>query len=141
MRTKAQYESNAKLFRYSSGKWSTNYADITKQWTYHFGRLPEYVLDFLSTIFYYDNCYVNGYLVSPADDKFPQIKYDDADPKLGMFEIDLLSKNNKVIKSVCYSSDAQCLPSILDDGDGPFILTQDSERLVSQNGVNLYKEN
>jgi hypothetical protein len=140
MRTKAQYESNANLFRYSSGKWSTNYADITKQWTYHFGRLPEYVLDFLSTIFYYDNCYVNGFLVSPADDKFPQIKYDDADPKLGMFEIDLLAKNKKIVKSVCLSSDASCLPSILDNSDEPFLLSQDAERLITQEGVNLYYE-
>jgi hypothetical protein len=141
IRTKAQYESNANLFRYSSGKWYTNYADITKQWTYHFGRLPEYVLDFLSTIFYYDNCYVNGFLVSPADDKFPQIKYDDADPKLGMFEIDLLAKNNKVVKSVCFSSDAQCLPSILDNPDEPFLLAEDGERLITEDGVNLYQEN
>ena len=140
MRTKAQYESNANLFRYSSGKWSTNYADITKQWTYHFGRLPEYVLDFLSTIFYYDNCYVNGFLVSPADDKFPQIKYDDADPKLGMFEIDLLAKNKKIVKSVCLSSDANCLPSILDNSDEPYLLSQDAERLITQEGVNLYYE-
>lgn len=141
MRTKAQYESNANLFRYSSGKWSTNYADITKRWTYHFGRLPEYVLDFLSTIFYYDNCYVNGYLVAPADDKFPQIKYDDADPKLGMFEIDLLAKSQKVVKSVCLSSDANCLPSILDNSDEPYLLSQDAERLISQSGINLYYEN
>jgi hypothetical protein len=137
---KPQYESNAILFRYSSGKQITNYVNRTKQWTYHFGRLPEYVLDFLSTVFYYDNCYVNGLLVSPFEDKFPQISYDDAAPKLGAFEIDLIVKNERVIKTICNTADADCLPSILNN-DEPFILTQDGQRITTENSVNLYYEN
>jgi len=137
---KPQYESNAILFRYSSGKQITNYVNRTKQWTYHFGRLPEYVLDFLSIIFYFDNCYVNGLLVSPIDDKFPQVTYDDADPKLGAFQIELLAKNEKVVKTICENTDANCLPSILDN-DEPFILSEDSQRITTEDSVNLYYEN
>ena len=137
---KPQYESNAILFRYSSGKQITNYVNRTKQWTYHFGRLPEYVLDFLSIIFYFDNCYVNGFLVSPIDDKFPQVTYDDADPKLGAFQIELLAKNEKVVKTICETAAADCLPSILDNNE-PFILSEDSQRITTENSVNLYYEN
>ena len=137
---KPQYESNAILFRYSSGKQITNYVNRTKQWTYHFGRVPEYVLDFLSIIFYFDNCYVNGLLVSPIDDKFPQVTYDDADPKLGAFQIELLAKNEKVVKTICETADANCLPSILNN-DEPFILTEDGQRITTEDSVNLYYEN
>jgi hypothetical protein len=140
-RSKAQYESNAKTFRYASGKWSANYVDRIKQWTFHFGRLPEYVLDFLSTIFYYDNCYVNGVLMFPQDDNFPSVEYQDADTYLGSFDIDLVEKISKVVKVQCGDSDADCLPSILDNSDEPFLLTQDLNRITTQDSVNLYYEN
>jgi hypothetical protein len=140
-RSKAQYESNAKTFRYASGKWSANYVDRIKQWTFHFGRLPEYVLDFLSTIFYYDNCYVNGVLMFPQDDNFPSVEYQDADTYLGSFDIDLVEKISKVVKVQCGDSDADCLPSILDNSEEPFLLTQDLNRITTQDSVNLYYEN
>jgi len=140
-RSKAQYVTNANTFRYASGKWNANYVNRLKQWTYHFGRLPEYVLDFLSTIFYYDNCYVNGVLMFPQDNAFPTIDWSDADTYLGSFNIDLLEKENKVVKVQCTDSDADCLPSILDNQDEPFILTQDLNRITTQDSINLYQEN
>jgi len=140
-RSKAQYVTNANTFRYASGKWSANYVNRLKQWTYHFGRLPEYILDFLSTIFYYDNCYVNGVLMFPQDNAFPTIDWSDADTYLGSFAIDLLEKENKVVKVQCGDSDADCLPSILDNQDEPFLLTQDLNRITTQDSVNLYQEN
>jgi hypothetical protein len=140
-RAKAQYVTNANTFRYASGKWSANYVNRLKQWTFHFGRLPEYVLDFLSTIFYYDNCYVNGVLMFPQDNAFPTIDWSDADTYLGSFNIDLLEKENKVVKVQCGDSDADCLPSILDLGDEPFLLTQDDNRITTQDSINLYQEN
>ena len=140
-RSKAQYVTNANTFRYASGKWSANYVNRLKQWTYHFGRLPEYVLDFLSTIFYYDNCYVNGVLMFPQDNAFPTIDWSDADTYLGSFNIDLVEKDNKVVKVQCGDSDADCLPSILDNNDEPFLLTQDLNRITTQNSINLYYEN
>jgi hypothetical protein len=140
-RSKAQYVTNANTFRYASGKWSANYVNRLKQWTFHFGRLPEYVLDFLSTIFYYDNCYVNGVLMFPQDNAFPTIDWSDADTYLGSFNIDLLEKENKVVKVQCGDSDADCLPSILDLGDEPFLLTQDDNRITTQDSINLYQEN
>ena len=140
-RSKAQYVTNANTFRYASGKWSANYVNRLKQWTYHFGRLPEYVLDFLSTIFYYDNCYVNGVLMFPQDNAFPTIDWSDADTYLGSFNIDLLEKENKVVKVQCGDSDADCLPSILDNSEEPFLLTQDLNRITTQDSVNLYYEN
>ena len=140
-RSKAQYVTNANTFRYASGKWSANYVNRLKQWTYHFGRLPEYVLDFLSTIFYYDNCYVNGVLMFPQDNAFPTIDWQDADTYLGSFAIDLVEKENKVVKVQCGDSDADCLPSILELGDEPFLLTQDDNRITTQDSINLYYEN
>ena len=140
-RSKAQYVTNANTFRYASGKWSANYVNRLKQWTYYFGRLPEYVLDFLSTIFYYDNCYVNGVLMFPQDNEFPTIDWSDADTFLGSFAIDLVEKENKVVKVQCGDSDADCLPSILDNSDEPFLLTQDLNRMTTEDSVNLYYEN
>jgi hypothetical protein len=140
-RAKAQYVTNANTFRYASGQWSANYVNRLKQWTYYFGRLPEYVLDFLSTIFYYDNCYVNGVLMFPQDNAFPTIDWSDADTYLGSFAIDLVEKENKVVKVQCGDSDADCLPSILDNQDEPFLLTQDLNRITTQDSVNLYYEN
>jgi len=140
-RSKAQYVTNANTFRYASGQWSANYVNRLKQWTYHFGRLPEYVLDFLSTIFYYDNCYVNGVLMFPQDNAFPTIDWSDADTYLGSFAIDLLEKENKVVKVQCGDSDADCLPSILDNSDEPFLLTQDLNRITTEDSINLYYEN
>jgi len=39
------------------------------------------------------------------------------------------------------TTDADCLPSILDNEDEPFLLTQDSNRITTQDSVNLYYEN
>jgi hypothetical protein len=140
-RSKAQYVTNANTFRYASGKWTANYVNRVKQWTYHFGRLPEYVLDFLSTIFYYDNCYVNGVLMFPQDNAFPTIDWSDADTYLGSFNIDLVEKQNNVLKVQCTEADADCLPSILDNSQEPFLLTQELNRITTQDSVNLYYEN
>jgi hypothetical protein len=138
-RFQPQYDTDADLFRYASGRWSASFVDRRKKLSYHFGRLPEYVLDFLSIVFYFDNCYVNGDTVFPADNEFPTIEYDNADD-LGSLTIDLYKKRDKVRKTVCVGVDADCLPSILDNDSEPFILTQDGERITTQNLVNLYQE-
>jgi hypothetical protein len=138
-RFRAQYNSDVDLFRYASGKAVTSYADIRKRVSYFFGQLPEYVFDFLSIITYFDNLYVNGELYSPAEADFPDIEYNDGND-LGSITIDLYKKNEKVRKTVCTAADANCLPSILDLGDEPFILAQDEDRLLTQNNINLYQE-
>jgi hypothetical protein len=138
-RFQPQYDTDSDLFRYASGRWQASYVDRKKKLSYHFGRLPEYVLDFLSLVFYFDNCYVNGQVVFPADNEFPTIEYDNADD-LGSLTIDLYKKNDKVRKTVCIGVDADCLPSILDNDSEPFILTQDGERITTQDLVNLYQE-
>lgn len=136
---RAQYQTEVNNFRFASGNWSTTYVDREKKWTFNFGRLPEYVLDFLSTIFYYDNCYVNGDLYYPIDGEFPDVEYNDADD-LGAISIDLALKKSKVRKTLCSNVDANCLPSILDN-DEPFILTEDGQRITTEDSVNLYYEN
>jgi hypothetical protein len=136
---RAQYQTEVNNFRFASGKYQTTYVDREKKWTFAFGRLPEYVLDFLSTIFYYDNCYVNGDLYYPIDGEFPDIEYNDAD-ELGALSIDLALKSSKVRKTICSNTDADCLPSILDSADEPFLLAQDLQRLTTENSVNLYQE-
>ena len=138
-RFRAQYNSDVDLFRYASGKAVTSYADIRKRVSFFFGQLPEYVFDFLSIITYFDNLYVNGILHAPADADFPDIEYNDAND-LGSITIDLYKKNEKVRKTVCTAADANCLPSILDLGDEPFLLAQDEDRLLTQNNINLYQE-
>jgi hypothetical protein len=136
---RAQYVTEVNNFRFASGRYQTTYVDREKKWTFAFGRLPEYVLDFLSTIFYYDNCYVNGDLYYAIDGEFPDIEYNDAD-ELGALNIDLALKSSKVRKTICSNVDADCLPSILDNGDEPFLLAQDEQRLTTENSVNLYQE-
>jgi hypothetical protein len=136
---RAQYQTEVNNFRFASGKYMTTYVDREKKWTFAFGRLPEYVLDFLSTIFYYDNCYVNGDLYYPIDGEFPDIEYNDAD-ELGALNIDLALKSSKVRKTICSNTDADCLPSILDNNDEPFLLAQDGQRLTTENSINLYQE-
>jgi len=136
---RAQYQTEVNNFRFASGKYQTTYVDREKKWTFAFGRLPEYVLDFLSTIFYYDNCYVNGDLYYAIDGEFPDIEYNDAD-ELGALSIDLALKSSKVRKTICSNTDADCLPSILDNSDEPFLLAQDDQRLTTENSVNLYQE-
>jgi hypothetical protein len=136
---RAQYVTEVNNFRFASGKYQTTYVDREKKWTFAFGRLPEYVLDFLSTIFYYDNCYVNGDLYYAIDGEFPDVEYNDADD-LGAIAIDLALKSSKVRKTICSNTDADCLPSILDNPDEPFLLTQDDNRLVTEDSVNLYYE-
>jgi hypothetical protein len=138
-RFQPQYDTDTDLFRYASGRWQASFVDRKKKLSYYFGRLPEYVLDFLSIVFYFDNCYINGDTVFPADNEFPTIEYDNADD-LGGLTIDLYNKRDKVRKTVCVGVDADCLPSILDNDSEPFILTQDNERITTQNLVNLYQE-
>jgi hypothetical protein len=136
---RAQYQTEVNNFRFASGKYMTTYVDREKKWTFAFGRLPEYVLDFLSTIFYYDNCYVNGDLYYAIDGEFPEIEYNDAD-ELGALNIDLALKSSKVRKTICSNTDADCLPSILDNNDEPFLLAQDEQRLTTEDSINLYQE-
>lgn len=136
---RAQYQTEVNNFRFASGRYQTTYVDREKKWTFAFGRLPEYVLDFLSTIFYYDNCYVNGDLYYAIDGDFPDIEYNDAD-ELGALDIDLALKSSKVRKTICSNTDADCLPSILDNADEPFLLAQDEQRLTTENSLNLYQE-
>jgi hypothetical protein len=137
-RYQAQYDTDADLFRYASGRWHASYVDRRKRHTYFFGRLPEYVLDFLSILVYFDNLYVNGETHFPAEADFPEIEYNDADD-LGTLSIDLYRKTGIVRKTVCVGVDADCLPSIL-NLDEPFLLYQDDNRIITQDLVNLFQE-
>ena len=137
-RYQAQYDTDADLFRYASGRWHASYVDRRKKHTYFFGRLPEYVLDFLSILVYFDNLYVNGETHFPAEADFPEIEYNDADD-LGTLSIDLYRKTGIVRKTVCVGVDADCLPSIL-NLDEPFLLYEDENRIITQDLINLYQE-
>ena len=67
------------------------------------------------------------------------VEYNDADD-LGAISIDLALKKSKVRKTLCSNVDANCLPSILNN-DEPFILTEDGQRITTEDSVNLYYEN
>jgi hypothetical protein len=137
-RFKPQYEIDADSFRSASGKWTANYVDRKKKWTFHFGRVPEYILDFLSLVVFFDNCYINDELYYPANDDFPQVDWNDADNNQGRFDIEMFLKEEKVTKTLCVTADADCLPSILDTSDEPFLLTEGSERITTESGINIY---
>jgi len=136
-RFRPQYDFDVDSFRSASGNWTANYVDRKKKFTFHF-RVSESVLDFLSLVFYFDNCYINGERYFPANDEFPQIQWDDADDSTGRLDIEMYLKHEKVTKVLCSASDANCLPSILDNSDEPFLLTESGERITTEGIVNLY---
>jgi hypothetical protein len=130
-----QYKSDVDLFRFASGKTITSYADRVKSWSFHFGRLPEYLLDFLSIAFFFDNVNINDRKYVPADNEFPAIQWNEADNKLGRLDITLIEKKTKIQKVQCAAQTEDCvpLPPVLDDfafQDGNLNLFQDSESFV-----------
>lgn len=135
-RFRPQYDFDVDAFRSASGKWTANYVDRLKKYTFHF-RVNEQVLDFLSLVFYFDNCYINGQKYFPANDEFPQIQWDDADDKFGRLDIEMYLKQEKVTKVLCSASDADCLPSILDNDTENFLLTEGGERITTEGSVNI----
>lgn len=128
-----QYKTDVDLFRFASGKTITSYADRVKSWSFHFGRLPEYLLDFLSIAFFFDNVVINDKKYSPAENEFPAIQWNEADNKLGRLDINLIEKKTKIQKVQCAAQTVDCAPlpePVLEDklfqDENPFIF-QDGE--------------
>lgn len=128
-----QYKTDVDLFRFASGKTITSYADRVKSWSFHFGRLPEYLLDFLSIAFFFDNVVINDKKYSPSDNEFPSIQWNEADNKLGRLDITLIEKKTKIQKVQCAAQTEDCAPLpelVLEDklfqDENPFIF-QDGE--------------
>jgi len=134
---KPQYDTDVDSFRYASGRWSASYVDRRKKWSFNFGRVPERVLDFLSTVIYYDNCYINDELYYPSEGEFPAVTWEVADNRFGAVEIEMYLKSEKVSKVLCTASDANCLPSILDNDLEDFLLTESGERITTEGSVNI----
>jgi hypothetical protein len=127
-----QYKTDVDLFRYASGKTITSYADRVKSWSFHFGRLPEYLLDFLSIAFFFDNVNINGTKYAPADNEFPAIQWNEADNKLGRLDITLIEKTTKVQKVQCAAESADCTPvpePVIEDK-----IFQDTNPFIFQDG-------
>jgi hypothetical protein len=127
-----QYKVDADTFRFASGRSITAYADRLKSWSFHFGRLPEYLLDFLSIAFFFDNVNINGTKYFPADAEFPAIEWNDADNKLGRLDIELIEKNTKVQKVQCAAESTDCTPvpePMIEDK-----LFQDTNPFIFQDG-------
>ena len=134
---KPQYDTDVDTFRYASGRWSASYVDRRKKWSFNFGRVPERVLDFLSTVIYYDNCYINDELYFPSEGEFPTVSWENADNRFGSVEIEMYLKSEKVSKVLCAAADANCLPSILDNDLEDFLLTEGGERITTEGSVNI----
>jgi hypothetical protein len=127
-----QYKVDADTFRFASGRSITAYADRLKSWSFHFGRLPEYLLDFLSIAFFFDNVNINGTKYFPADAEFPAIEWNDADNKLGRLDIELIEKNTKVQKVQCAAESTDCTPvpePVIEDK-----IFQDTNPFIFQDG-------
>jgi hypothetical protein len=127
-----QYKTDVDLFRYASGKTITSYADRVKSWSFHFGRLPEYLLDFLSIAFFFDNVNINGTKYAPAENEFPAIQWNEADNKLGRLDITLIEKNTKVQKVQCAAESTDCTPvpePVIEDK-----IFQDTNPFIFQDG-------
>lgn len=132
LKSKPQYKVDADTFRFASGRSITSYADRLKSWSFHFGRLPEYLLDFLSIAFYFDNVNINGTKYFPAESDFPAIDWNDADNKLGRLDIELIEKNTKIQKVQCAAESTDCTPvpePVIEDK-----LFQDSNPFIFQDG-------
>ena len=132
LKSKPQYKVDADTFRFASGRSITAYADRLKSWSFHFGRLPEYLLDFLSIAFFFDNVNINGTKYFPADAEFPAIEWNDADNKLGRLDIELIEKNTKVQKVQCAAESIDCTPVpelVIEDK-----LFQDTNPFIFQDG-------
>jgi hypothetical protein len=127
------------VFRYASGRWDVPYADRVKRYTYSFVQLPEYVLDFLSVVVYFDNLYINGSLYFPLEGEFPDVTYNDANDN-GNIDLELALKQDKVRKTRCIGVDAQCLPTVIDSLTGDFLLTEAAQPLLTQGGDFLIEE-
>jgi hypothetical protein len=134
---KPQYDTDVDTFRYASGRWSASYVDRRKKWSFNFGRVPERVLDFLSTVIYYDNCYINDELYFPSEGEFPSVTWEVADNRFGAVEIEMYLKDEKVSKVLCAAADANCLPSILDNDIENFLLTESGERITTEGDENI----
>lgn len=138
-RHRAQYTTDVDVFRYASGRWDVPYADRVKRYTYSFVQLPEYVLDFLSVVVYFDNLYINGSLYFPLEGEFPDVSYNDANDN-GNIDLELALKQDKVRKTRCIGVDAQCLPTVIDSLTGDFLITQANQPYITQGGDFMIQE-
>lgn len=132
LKSKPQYKVDADTFRFASGRSITSYADRLKSWSFYFGRLPEYLLDFLSIAFYFDNVNINGTKYFPAESDFPAINWNDADNKLGRLDIELIEKSTKIQKVQCAAESTDCTPvpeHVIEDK-----LFQDTNPFIFQDG-------
>lgn len=131
---RAQYDTDVDLFRFSSGRRITAYADIAKRKTLYIHQQPEYVFDFLSKLIYFDSIYINGTAHAPVEEDFPDIEWNDAN-SLGSCEIEFYVREEKITKVDCSGATAGCLPTVAPPPTN--LLLQDNTNLLLQNNDTL----
>ena len=127
---RAQYDTDVDLFRFSSGRRTTAYADISKRKTLYIQQQPEYIFDFLSKLIYFDSVYINGIAHAPVEEDFPDIEWNDAN-QLGSCEIEFYVREEKITKVDCSGATANCAPTVSSPPNA--LLLQDNTNLLLQN--------
>lgn len=127
---RAQYDTDVDLFRFSSGRRTTAYADISKRKTLYIQQQPEYVFDFLSKLIYFDSVYINGIAHAPVEEDFPEIEWNDAN-QLGNCDIEFYVREERITKVDCSGATANCAPTVSNPPNA--LLLQDNTNLLLQN--------
>ena len=127
---RAQYDTDVDLFRFSSGRRTTAYADVSKRKTLYIKQQPEYVFDFLSKLIYFDSVYINGIAHAPVEEDFPDIEWNDAN-QLGNCEIEFYVREERITKVDCSGATANCAPTVTNVPSA--LLLQDNTNLLLQN--------
>lgn len=111
---RAAYNTDVEAFRGFDGTNETSYADVQKTKTLRLERLPEFIVDFLSTAVYYDNFFVNGVPYVLSEPEFPEPIGNDA-YELYDLELILKPKRDKIRKVNCIGTSASCLPNFFNN--------------------------
>ena len=101
-----KYENERNTYTDSKGKKSIYYFKGRKQKNFVTDLQPEYILDFLWTLFGFDNVYLNGLKYSVDDDEFtPEYVFD----SIGKVKF-LVSKKEQDVKNTnCSSTENNCI--------------------------------
>lgn len=132
----AQYQIDAEVFQYKSGKRDTVYYDRRKNKEIRVDKAREYIHDFLSVALGFDNLYVNGFRVVPLESEYPELDWQNTN-SFASVSIPIESQTQKIRKVRCSAPSNACEPI---SEEGEFKEFEDENGFVFQDGI-LYEFN